>query len=103
MVRATMNEAATVAGIDPDRLPFAGCVSVPVARLPECVPTAKCVRDWWTSLSAGMGRERTEPRRDRVDPRVIKREMSNRPKEHPHRRRKSRSTKTFAETIVIAT
>jgi len=102
-VRAMMSEAAAVAGIDPDRLSFAGCVSILVARLPECVPTAQGVRDWWTSLLAEMGCERTEPRRDRVNPRVIKRKMSNRPKKHPHHRRKGRLTKTFAETIVIAT
>ena len=103
VVRAMMSEAAAIAGIDPDRLSFAGCVSVLVARLPECIPTAQGVRDWWTSLLTEMGCERTEPRRDRVNPRVIKRKMSNRPKKHPHHRRKGRLAKTFAETIVMAT
>ena len=47
------------------------------------------------------GEERTDPRRNRVNPRVIKRKMSKWKKKRPEHRRPEPMKKTFAETVVM--
>lgn len=84
VVRAMMAQAAKQAGIEPKRLSFVGCMQILVTRLPECEQTAKGMRRWWRDLLAEMGQERIEARRDRINPRVIKRKMSKWKKKRPH-------------------
>ena len=48
-----------------------------------------------------MAQERLEPRRNRVNPRVVKRKMSKFAKKRPEHRRRTPLKKTFAETVVI--
>jgi hypothetical protein len=44
---------------------------------------------------------RLPPRRERCNPRVVKRKMSKFMKKRPHHRRQPPLTKTFRETVVI--
>jgi hypothetical protein len=104
VVRALMAEAASSAGLDPERLSFTATLKVLRCRLPE-VP--KDTRDevgrkqWWENLVAEVAEAVLPPRRNRINARVIKRKMSNWPKKRPQHRRPPQPTKPFRESIVI--
>src|SRR5271166_1861574 len=83
VVRALMLEAAQRENLDVDRLSFTGCLQILQARLAELV------------------QERVEPRRNQVNPRVVKRKMSKFAKKRPEHRGRPPLKKTFAETVVI--
>src|SRR5271157_4969759 len=77
VIRSLMLEAAATAGLDPDELSFTGCFQILKCRLPECDSrTPATFEDWYQGVLWEMQEERTEPRRNRVNPRVIKRKMS---------------------------
>jgi len=48
-----------------------------------------------------MQNERTEARRNRINPRVIKRKMSKWKKKRPQQRRQPPLKKTFTESVVM--
>jgi hypothetical protein len=48
-----------------------------------------------------MQHEQTDPRRNRINPRVIKRKMSKWKKKRPHHRHLPPLTKTFRDTVVM--
>lgn len=102
VVRALMLEAAKQDNLDVDRLSFTGCLRILQARLPECdSATPIRLEQWYRLLLAEMAQERIEPRRNRVNPRVVKRKMSNFAKKRPEHRGRPPLKKTFAETVVI--
>jgi hypothetical protein len=104
VVRALMFEAAEREHLDPDRLSFTGCFHILQCRLPECdTRTARSFHQWCESLLWELGQERTEPRRNRINPRVIKQKMSKWPKKRPEHRHPPPLTKTFAESVVMVT
>jgi hypothetical protein len=100
-VRAVMQEAAEQEGLDPQRLSFVGTLKVLRCRLPEVPACAAGRRRWWGDLIAEVGEEVLPERRDRVNPRVIRRKLSKWPKKRPQHRRTPQPTKTFREAIVI--
>jgi hypothetical protein len=103
VVRALMFEAAQREHLDPDRLSFTGCFQILQCRLPECdARTAQSFQHWCQSLLWELSREHTEPRRNRTNPRVIKRKMSKWLKKRPQHRHPPRLTKTFDESVVIS-
>jgi hypothetical protein len=102
VVRALMLEAAKPENLDVDRLSFTGCLRILQARLPECDSSSPiCLEQWYRLLLEEMAQERTEPRRNRVNPRVIKRKMSKWRKKRPEHRHRRPLNKTFAETVLI--
>jgi len=102
VVRGLMFEAARREHLDPDRLSFTGCFQILQCRLPECdARTPQSFRQWCDSLLWELGQERIEPRRNRINPRVIERKMSHRLKNRPQHRQPPPLTKTFAESIVM--
>jgi hypothetical protein len=104
VVRALMFQAAQKDGLDPDRLSFMGCFHILQCRLPECdARTPQSFEQWCEALLWELSRERTDPRRNRINPRVIKRKMSKWLKKHPHHRHPPPLTKTFAESVVMVT
>ena len=101
-VRALMFEAAKEANFDVDQLSFTGSLHTLQARLPECDSSAPAsLAQWYRALLAELAQERTEPRRNRVNPRVVKRKMSKFAKKRPEHRGRPPLTKTFAETVVV--
>ena len=56
---------------------------------------------WYDDLVAEISEEVLEPRRDRINPRVIKRTMSHWPKKRPKHRNNPQPTKTFRERLVV--
>jgi hypothetical protein len=102
VIRSLMFEAAATVDLDPDRLSFTGCFQILKCRLPECDgKTAAGFEAWYEALLWEMQGERCDPRRNRVNPRVIKRKMSKWKKKRPEHRRVPPLKKTFAETVVM--
>jgi hypothetical protein len=108
VVRALMVEAARPLKLDPDRLSFTGCFRVlkcrlPECRLPECRPhTPQAFADWYAALIWELQHEQLPPRRNRINPRVIKRKMSKWPKKRAKHKFPSRLSKHFTDTVVMA-
>jgi Insertion element 4 transposase N-terminal/Transposase DDE domain len=104
VIRSLMFEAAGTVGLDPDRLSFLGCFQILKCRLPECNgSTPRSFEEWYRALLWEMQHERTddEVRRNRINPRVIKRKMSKFKKKRPEHQKVPRLKKTFAETVVM--
>jgi len=104
VTRALMFEAAATVGLDTDRLSFLGCFQILKCRLPECdSSTPGRFEQWYRGLLWEMQLERTddEVRRNRINPRVVKRKMSKFKKKRPEHRRVPPLKKTFAETVVM--
>jgi hypothetical protein len=90
VARAPMFEAAATAGLDTDRLSFLGCFQILKCRLPECDSTTPGrFEQWDRGLLWEMQSQRTddEVRRNRINPRVVKRKMSKFKKKRPGHRR----------------
>jgi Insertion element 4 transposase N-terminal/Transposase DDE domain len=102
VVRALMLEAAQRENVDVDRLSFTGCLQILQARLPECDSTTpQRLHQWYQLLLTELAQERLEPRRNRVNPRVVKRKMSKFAKKRPEHRGRPPLQKSFAETVLI--
>jgi Insertion element 4 transposase N-terminal/Transposase DDE domain len=102
VIRSLMFAAAATAGLDPDELSFTGCFQILKCRLPECDgKTPATFEAWYRGLLWEMQRERTDPRRNRINPRVIKRKMSKWKKKRPEHRGLPPLKKTFPETVVM--
>jgi transposase IS4-like protein/DDE family transposase len=102
VVRALMLEAATQDQLDVDRLSFTGCLRIVQARLPECDSSTPIrLEQWYDLLLQEMAQERIEPRRNRANPRVVKRKMSKFAKKRPEHRHRPPLKKAFIETVVI--
>ncbi len=103
VVRALMFEAAKAEALDPDRLSFTGCFQILQCRLPECrVTSVSSLEQWYEALLWEMSCERVEPRRNRINPRVIKQKMSKWKKKRPEHFHPPPLQKTFAESVVMA-
>ena len=101
VVRTLMFEAATSAGLDPRRMSFTATLKILRCRLPEVPKGEKGRRRWWKDLLAEVGEAILEPKRDRVNPRVIKRKMSKWLKKRPHHRQTPQPSMPFRESIQI--
>ena len=102
VIRSLMFEAAASVGLDPDRLSFSGCFQILKCRLPECNgATPVTLETWYRGLLWEMQCERTDPRRNRVNPRVIKRKMSKWKKKRPEHRHRPPLKQTFTESVVM--
>ena len=102
VIRSLMFEAAATVALDPDRLSFTGCFQILKCRLPECeAKTPATFEAWYQGLLWEMQNERTDPRRNRVNPRVIKKQVSNWKKKRPEHRHLPPLKKTFREAVVM--
>ena len=102
VIRSLMFRAAETVQLDPDRLSFTGCFQILKCRLPECVSsTPQSFEGWYQALLWEMQNERTDDRRNRINPRVIKRKMSKWKKKRPEHRRLPPLKKTFKESVVM--
>jgi hypothetical protein len=85
LVRQLMFEASTKAGVAPVRISFTGTLKLLRCRLGEAGDTPGRQRRWWDRLVREVAAdERLEPRRPRVNPRVLKRTTFDFPKRRPH-------------------
>jgi hypothetical protein len=102
LTRAFMAEAAHEQGLGPDRLSFIGCLRVLRLRLAEYPAVAEPGRTaWYRALLREMAAERNPPRRNRVNPRVVKVKMSKFKKKRAEHRPARPLTQTFEQSVVI--
>ena len=102
VIRAAIFDAAKGIAIDPERLSFTGCFQILKCRLPECnTQNANTIQSWYDALLWEMQHELLEPRRNRINPRVIKQKILKWPKKQPKHRPAPKLSKTFANSVVI--
>jgi hypothetical protein len=100
VTRSLMAEAAAQSGQDPDRLSFLGCLQILKARLPECPADEQERAEWMELFLAEMAKEKTEPRRNRINPRVVRVKMSKFGKKRPEHRGIKELERAFVDVIV---
>jgi hypothetical protein len=101
VVRVLMSEAARRNNLPPRRLSFTGTLKILRCRLPECPKSRQGLRRWYEDLLAEIAEEVLPERRNRINPRVIKRKMSNWRKKRPEHRRCPQPTKKFCQSVVM--
>jgi hypothetical protein len=101
VVRKLIAEAAATAELPPRRISFTATLKILRCRLPQCPRSRPGLQRWYKELLAEVAEETLPPRRDRINPRVIKRKMSKWPKKQSTHRRNPQPTKTFRESLVI--
>jgi hypothetical protein len=101
VVRVLMSAAARSTQLPPRRLSFTGALKVLRCRLPECPKSRAGLRRWYEDLLAEIAEEILPERRNRINPRVIKRKMSNWRKKRPEHRHYPQPTKKFRQSIVM--
>ena len=101
LVRVLMYDAAATRHLDPQRLSFTATLKILRCRLPECPASERGGQRWYRRLVQEVAEEVIEPRRHRINPRVIKRKMSKWPKKRPIHRHPPQPTKPFEEAIVM--
>jgi len=101
VIRKLMCEAAHEERCAPRELSFVGTLKILRCRLPQAPRSARGMRHWYAELLAEIGEERLAPRRNRINPRVIKCKMSRWPKKREKHRKPLQPTKTFPAAIVM--
>jgi Insertion element 4 transposase N-terminal/Transposase DDE domain len=101
VVRVLMCEAAQRQALPPRRMSFTGALKILRCRLPECPKSKPALERWYQDLLAEIGEEVLPQRRNRSNPRVIKRKMSHWLKKRPKHRMPPQPTKSFRQLINI--
>jgi hypothetical protein len=101
VLRTLMHEAAKKLSISPLRISFVGTLKILRCRLPECPASPPAQQRWWHDLLEEISEEVLPPRRNRVNPRVIKRKMSNWRKKRLEHYHCPQPTKQFRRSIVV--
>ncbi|TWT86374.1 IS4 family transposase [Stieleria varia] len=103
VIRKLAFEAAKKADVPPNRISFTGTVEVLRVNLAEAPRSPRNFSHWYESLILELSREVLQPRRNRVNPRVIKRPQSKWPKKRDKHRHLPPLKHHFDETIQILT
>jgi Transposase DDE domain/Insertion element 4 transposase N-terminal len=101
VLRTLMFTAARRAAVSPLRRSFTGTLKILRCRLPECPPRPKDRDLWWQRLLEEIAEEQIPPRRNRINPRVIKCPQSKWPKKRPCHRQTPQPTRLFRDSIKI--
>jgi Insertion element 4 transposase N-terminal/Transposase DDE domain len=101
VTRAFMAEAASMEGLDPDRLSFLGCLQVLRCRLSEYPSGRDQQEQWYELVLKELVLERTEERRLRINPRVVKVKMSKFKKKQRAHRGLLPLERPFQATVVM--
>jgi hypothetical protein len=103
VVRAVMADAAAAAGLPPTRISFLATLRILRATLPEFHRTAPTDHPrLYRQLLADVAAHPLPPRRNRSNPRVVKRKMSNFRVKCPKHRHWPQPSKAFHDAIVLA-
>jgi Insertion element 4 transposase N-terminal/Transposase DDE domain len=102
VVRAVMVEAAREAGLAPSRMSFTATLRMVREMVPEVQRTAAADRPrLYRQLLADIAARPLAPRANRINPRVVKRKMSNFGVKGPYHRHWPQPTKPFREAVVL--
>jgi hypothetical protein len=102
VVRKAIFDTASQHGQDPDRISFTGAIQILRTRLPEC--TTACpsgIKAWYQNLLAEISTEKVDPRRNRINPRVVKHARCKWSAKKPEHYRLPRLRKPFHETVIL--
>jgi hypothetical protein len=101
-LRKMMHDAAVQADLDPQRLSFVGCLHIVRTRMPEYRgKTPEELAQWYQLVMKEMTEELADPRRNRINPRVVKQKMSKFMQKRPEHRPVPPLSKTFEESVVV--
>lgn len=103
VIRKLAFEAAAKAGVPPRRISFTGTVNVLRVSLVEAPRSPRSITAWYANLISEVSLQVLEPRRNRVNPRVIKRPQSKWSKKRQKHRNMPPQKHTFDETIRLIT
>jgi Insertion element 4 transposase N-terminal/Transposase DDE domain len=101
VVRTLMCEAAGRVPTSPLRMSFTGTLKILRCRLPECPQSPKARQQWWNRLLEEITEEQIPCRRNRINPRVIKRQQCQWPTKRPHHRKCAQPTRPFRDSVVL--
>jgi hypothetical protein len=101
VVRVLMAEAAQQKALSPRRLSFTGTLKVLRCRLAECPKSRAGRKRWYEDVLAEIAEDVLPERRNRINPRVIKRKMSHWRKKRPEHRHYPQPTKKFRQSVVM--
>jgi hypothetical protein len=102
IIRYLMHEAAMQAGIDPARLSFVHAIELIKDAIPEFQMVAEDQREQlYQRLLRDIARRPLPERRNRVNPRVVKRKMSNFLKKRPEHYHWPQPEISFLEAVVV--
>ena len=101
IVRKLASEAAATVSCPPREISFVSTLKILRCRLPEAPRNHTSLGQWYALLVAEVAEQRLASRRDRVNPRVIKRKMSNWTKKTAKHRDSPQPTKKFRQSIVM--
>lgn len=104
LVRKIMWEAAGTVEppLDVDRLSFTGTFHILQARIPECPSDPHEARHvWFRNLLYETLEEKVPPRRNRINPRVLKQPRAKWPSKKPEHRSLPPLRKSFRDCVVI--
>jgi hypothetical protein len=102
VIRFLIHEAALKAGVDPDRLSFVHAVEVVKDAIPEFQMVAPDQREQlYQRLLNDIARVRLPQRQHRINPRVVKRKMSNFLKKRPEHYDWPQPQVPFREAIAL--
>ena len=101
VVRALMHEAAKQTSVSPLRMSFTGTLKILRCRLPKCPQSHAAWRQWWENLLEEIAEEQIPARRNRINPRVIKRQQSQWPRKRTRHRQYPQPTRPFRDSVVI--
>jgi hypothetical protein len=100
-VRVLMFEGAIEAQTSPLRISFTGTLKILRCRIPEFPRRISAQRRWRVNLIREVAEEILPERRSRINPRVIKKQISKWPKKRSQHRPYPQPTKRFMDRIVI--
>jgi hypothetical protein len=102
VVRFVMHEAGLAFRLDPDRLSFVESLRLIQAAIPEFQLVDPALHDQlWRRLLRDIVRHILPLRRNRTQPRVVKRKMSNFKLKRPEHRAVPQPTQPFAQVVVV--
>jgi hypothetical protein len=101
VIRKTMFEAAERAAVPPQRVSFTGALKILQCRLLEARRSRTGIADWYENLIEEISEEILPKRRNRINPRVIKKTQSKWPKARPEHRKLPKLKKKFHDAIVM--
>lgn len=101
VVRKLMHDASEIDHIDVDRISFVGAFRILRYRLASC--HAESLGVWYEQLTREVAQEVIPPRRNRINPRVLRQSRSKWKTKAKNHFKPPQPTQPFKESIVMAT
>lgn len=101
VIRKLMVEAARKAHLPPVRISFTSTLKILRCRIGDCPRSPAARANWYQMLIDEVAQEQLPPRRNRVNPRVIKRKLSHWKKKRPEHRNYPQPKQEFCKSIAM--